>query len=97
MSFDKAGKYANVKCPECGSKSKEKLINCPSFKFSNPIGTDRWVSDSLGHDYRHHWNMEHRVAPERKYAEENSHMGPNPYVDTTEQDIQLDGKILDRD
>lgn len=95
--YDPASEHPDVKCPECRSVKKERLIGIPNFNFSNPIGTGRWTSDGVGHDYRHNWNIEHRVRPERKRAEETSHMGPNPYSDTTEEDIKLDGKILDRD
>lgn len=95
--YDETEKYPGIQCPECGSESKQKLMSAPSFHFSNPIGTDRWTNGGTGHDYRHYWNMEHRVAPERKAAEAASKVGPNPYNDTTKQDIELDGKILDLD
>ena len=77
--FDETGKYPSVVCPHCGSKKKKRLIGAPSFKFANPIGTDRWVSDDTGHDYRHNWNMENRVKPQRELAEKASHMGASPY------------------
>lgn len=77
-SFDKTGKYKGVKCPECQSSSKEKLISATSFNFDNPIGTDRWTSDGTGHDYRFNWNLPN-VRKQREAAESKSHMGKTPY------------------
>jgi len=98
-NFDETGKYSKVKCPVCKSKSKTKVMSVASYKFGNPIGTDKWASDTVGHDYRHNWNMDRPggVREQRRMAEAASHVGPTPYKDTTEQDIQLDGKILDLD
>ena len=97
-AYDAEGKYEGIVCPECGSEEKEKLITTCNVSFSNSVGTDRWTSDRAGHDYRHNWNMDRPggVRDQRKHAEANSHMGANPYTDTTKQDIELDGKILDR-
>jgi len=79
--YDKTGKYKKISCPECKSKSKTKLITSCRIKFTNPVGTDVWNSDSVGHDYRHKYNMERQggVMDQRKFAEENSHMGSQPY------------------
>lgn len=77
-SFDKSGKYESVECPECGSKSKERLQSAISFNFSNPEGTDRWNNSSTGHDYRFKHNIP-KVKQERETAERLSHMGANPY------------------
>lgn len=71
-----------VKCPECKSTSKIKLISGGvNFTFANPVGTDRWNNGSTGHDYRHNYNMDRPggVRDQRKEAEEKSHMGSNPY------------------
>lgn len=70
-----------IKCPKCKSKKVFEIVGCPSVKFSNPVGTDRWHSDSKGHDYRHKWNMDRPggVRDQRKNAEEKSHMGKTPY------------------
>ena len=78
---DKRGKYSGVSCPGCKSKSKEKLLTSCTFKFSNPVGTDKWNSDSTGHDFRHKYNMERPggVSEQRAFAEENSHVGARPY------------------
>lgn len=81
-----SGKEENVKkakCPECKSKRKEELIGVPGYKFNQVIGTDRYMSDGTGHDYRHNWNMDRKggVRDQRKYAEANSHVGPKPYND----------------
>lgn len=69
------------KCPKCKSKKISEIVGCPSVKFSNPVGTDRWHSDSKGHDYRHKWNMDRPggVRDQRKNAEKKSHMGKDPY------------------
>lgn len=77
-------KEENVKkarCEKCNCEDKEEIVGAPSFKFSNPVGTDRWGSDSKGHDYRHNFNMDRKggVRDQRKMAEENSHVGPSPY------------------
>lgn len=78
VAFDETGKYKGVKCPHCGSKKKEKLVSGASFNFTNPEGTDRWNSDSNGHDYRFHHNLP-KVIEQRRNAEEKSHMGAKPY------------------
>jgi putative FmdB family regulatory protein len=95
-SYDETGKYPDVKCPECGSKKKDKLISNCSFQFAQPEGTDRWNSDSTGHDYRFKHNFP-KVMKEREKAQQASHMGANPYGDTSEADIQLDTGIHDAD
>lgn len=74
VPYDPKGKYSKVKCPECGSKSKTKLIAAPAFNFTNPEGTDRWNSDTSGHDYRFHHRLP-KVLNERMEAEKKSHMG----------------------
>jgi len=45
-------------CPSCGSSEKEEIVGCPSVNFTNPVGTDRWNSESRGHDYRFKHNMD---------------------------------------
>lgn len=93
-SYDSTGKYSKVKCPHCKSKSKMQLITSCSFQFTNPVGTDRWNSDSTGHDYRFKHNIP-KVQQERQMAEALSHMGSSPYKDTTEDDLNLDTGIHD--
>ena len=70
-----------TKCPSCKSKKKVEVYGVPSVKFENQVGTDRWHSDSKGHDYRHKYNMDRKggVRDQRKNAEKNSHVGPTPY------------------
>jgi putative FmdB family regulatory protein len=77
----KEEKVKKTKCEQCKSLEKEELVAAPFFKFSNPVGTDRWNSESKGHDYRHNFNMDRKggVRDQRKFAEENSHVGANPY------------------
>ena len=77
-AYDKTGKYKSVKCPECGSKSKIKLVDNCSWAFGNPVGSDRWNSESQGHDYRFRHNLP-KVIDQRKKAEEISHVGKTPY------------------
>lgn len=91
--YDETGKWAKVKCPECGSKKKEKLLSIANFQFAQPEGTDRWNSDSKGHDYRFKHNIP-KVKQERAMAEAMSHMG-NPYMDNSASDIELDTGIHD--
>jgi len=64
--------------------------------FTNPVGTDRWNSSSSGHDYRFKHNIP-KVKAEREMAEQLSHMGSNPYGDTSDKDIQMDTGIHDAD
>jgi putative FmdB family regulatory protein len=93
--YDATEKYKGVKCPECGSKSKTKLMSMANFAFSNPEGTDRWNNGSTGHDYRFKHNVP-KVQAERQMAEQMSHMGANPYgPDTSAKDIELDTGVHD--
>lgn len=92
--YDETGKYAKVKCPECNSKKKEKLVAACAFQFAQPEGTDRWNSDTGGHGYRFEYNKP-KVRKERQMAEALSHMGPTPYNDTTEKDLKLDVGVHD--
>jgi putative FmdB family regulatory protein len=72
--YDETGKYKKVRCPECGSKKKEKLVSVCNFAFAQPEGTSRWISDSKGHDYRYQHKAP-SVRKEREQAEKKSHMG----------------------
>ena len=83
-----------VKCPECKSSSKTRLIGCPNFKFAQPEGTDRYNNS---HDYRfhHEYNKPGGTKDQREQAEALSHMGANPYGDTSASDIELDTGIHD--
>lgn len=69
------------KCPDCGAKEKDEIIGCPSVSFTNPVGTDRWNSESSGHDYRFKFNMDKPGGPrdQRKAAAAASKVGPDPY------------------
>lgn len=69
-SYDKTEKYPKVKCPECGSKSKEKLVSMFSATFGNPVGTSK--EDSFSYMAGH--NME-KAKGLRRHAEEHTHMG----------------------
>jgi len=91
--YDEKNLYPSVFCPHCGSKEKEKLVTSPNFNFSNPIGTDRWNSESSGHDYRFKHNIP-KVQEERKMAESLSHMGKNPYK-SSNNDFDLGEGIHD--
>jgi putative FmdB family regulatory protein len=76
--YDEKGKYPKVVCPHCGSKKKTKLVSTCHFQFANPEGTDRWNSDSSGHDYRFK-HKQKDVLAEREAAQRASHMGSNVY------------------
>lgn len=73
-SYDKTEKYDGISCPDCGSKSKIKLLSGYGVSFGNPKDTSKWDSRS----YRAGHNHE-RAKGERRHAEANSHMGTNPY------------------
>lgn len=54
-SYDESGKYPKVKCPECGSKKKDKMVSIfNSSCGGNPKGTKR--EDSFSYMAGH--NME---------------------------------------
>lgn len=70
LNYDPTGKYKGVKCPECGSKSKRKLVSIPTV-----VGTDtrgEIFENKAGR------NMV-RAQNDRRLAESLSHMGANPY------------------
>jgi putative FmdB family regulatory protein len=76
--YDETGMYKDVECPHCGSKEKDKLISACNYAFTNPVGTDKWNSESTGHDYRFKHNIP-KVKKEREMAEVMSQMGTSPY------------------
>jgi len=76
-SYDKTEKYKGVECPDCGSKSKRKLVSSCGISFGNPKESSKWDSRS----YRAGHNHE-RAKGERRHAEAASHMGTNPYGGT---------------
>lgn len=84
--YNEKGKYPKVKCPECGSKSKEKLMSCFIPTFANPKGTSK--EDSFSYMAGH--NMEGAKGL-RRHAEEHSHMGlagqENFYDKSHESDV----------
>lgn len=75
---DPKQKYKDVKCPKCGSSKKELLVGAPSYKFNQPVGTDKWTSDGTGHDYRYKYVLP-SIKKQREIAEKTSHVGANPY------------------
>lgn len=68
VKYDPTDKYKDVVCPKCNSKKKEKLISSTSYKFNQPVGTDKWVSESNGHDYRFKSNLKN-VKKQREEGE----------------------------
>ena len=78
VKYDPTDKYKDVKCPQCGSKSKEKQFPLCGYAFGNPVGTDRYTSDAQGHDYRFHHNLPNVIA-QRQAAEMASKSGPDVY------------------
>jgi putative FmdB family regulatory protein len=94
VPFDETGKYKDVVCPHCGSKSKTKLMTTCSFAFAQPEGTDRWNSESSGHDYRFHHKLP-KVIEERMRAEqhrgEEKNAAYNPINDLENNDAWSEG------
>ena len=78
---EKTNSVSQATCPKCQSKDKTEIMGCPSVKFSNPVGTDRWNSESKGHDYRFKYTMDKPGGPrdQRAAAARASKVGPNPY------------------
>jgi len=91
-SYDETGKYEEVECPHCGSKDKIKLMTACNYTFTNPVGTDRWNSEAIGHDYRFKHNIPN-VKRERERAKQLS-KGKNPY-DGNPNDLKLGAGIHD--
>ncbi len=75
-SWDDELKFPGIKCPECQSENKTKLLSQTSVIFKNPEGTDKWNS----HSYRFGHKAE-QAQEQRRQAEEGSHVGRNPYKD----------------
>jgi putative FmdB family regulatory protein len=96
--YDETDKYEDVICPHCDSGDKKKLLSACKHAFEGDavIGTDKWNSDSTGHDYRFKYNLP-KVINQRKHAEINSHMGKDPYgnADMSRNDIEMDTGIHD--
>lgn len=91
LAFDPTGKYSKAKCPNCNSKKKKQQLTAANFMFAQPEGTDRHNNH---HDYRFKHNIP-KVQKEREMAQALSHMGANPYQDTSAEDIELDTGIHD--
>ena len=85
IGYDKTEKYDGVECPDCGSKSKMKLVSSCGISFGNPKESSKWDSRS----YRAGHNHE-RAKGERRDAEAASHMGTNPYGSAGD-DLNVDG------
>lgn len=70
-----------ARCPSCGSGDKTEIVGCPSVSFTNPVGTDRWNSESRGHDYRFKHNMDKPggTREQRARAARASKVGAEPY------------------
>ena len=71
----------SASCPSCGSESKTEVVGCPSVSFADPVGTDRWNSESRGHDYRFKYNMDKPggTRDQRAVAARASKVGAEPY------------------
>lgn len=87
--WDESGKYPDVSCPQCGSAKKEKLISACNFNFAQVQGTDRWNSDSTGHDYRFK-SKQDGTRLERAAAEKKSHMGSGDEIYKKIDDLNTD-------
>jgi len=73
-SYDPTEKYKEVKCPECNSKKKTKLVSAAIVTFANPKDTSKFES----FDYRAGYNME-KAKEERRKAEKANTEGIPPY------------------
>lgn len=76
--FDTTGVYEGVSCPQCGSSQKTRVMSACAYNFSNPVGTDRWNSETSGHGYRFEYNKPN-ITRQREEAMKRSHMGTHPY------------------
>lgn len=75
--YDASDKYKGVRCPDCKSKRKKKLLDYNiNVAFENPKESSKWDNFS----YRAGFNME-KAKGERRVAAAKSHMGTNPYPD----------------
>jgi len=77
---EKKDAVKKIKCEKCSSTEIQENFGF-LFNFSNPEGTDRWNSESTGHDYRfkHNYEKPGGTADQRKNAERHSHVGDDPY------------------
>jgi putative FmdB family regulatory protein len=75
-AFDKTGKYKNVKCPNCKSSSKDKLMSVVNSSFNQPEGTDKWHNSQ---DIRYYKGALPKAKEVRQNAAKESLAGPNPY------------------
>lgn len=82
---DPTGKYKGVKCPSCGSKSKTKLMTFCAVSFTNPRDTSKWDNFT----FRAGKTME-EAQDCRRYAQEHSHVGANPYGAASDAQIAAD-------
>lgn len=78
--YDETGKYPKIRCPDCKSKAKTKLVSSCTMTFTNPVGTKKYAAS---HDLRYNHELDRAggVREQRKMAEELSHVGPTPYND----------------
>lgn len=86
--MDNTNKHSKVKCPDCGSKSKTKLLTAPAgVIFANARESSKW--DNFG--YRAGKTMD-EAKELRRNAQEKSHMGADPYEATAqiEKDLNTD-------
>lgn len=75
-SYDESGQYKEVACPVCSSDKKQKLVSIPQEAiFAQPKGTSKWMKS---HSFRYYKKLEEDKKL-RKQAEEQSHVGANPY------------------
>ena len=72
--FDPTGKYPDVRCPHCNSKSKKQSLTAANLKFTNPKDTSKWDNFS----YRAGYNLD-AAKDLRRAAEDASHMGTMTY------------------
>ncbi len=89
--YDATGEYPSVCCPQCNSNKKTKQMTAVNFNFTNPVGTDRWNSESTGHDYRYNHVLP-SVKKQREMAEKHANVGIESYQhkgSSVEADLKL--------
>jgi len=85
-----------IECPACEQKEIVTMVTSAAVKFTNPRGTSKWDNFS----YRAGYTMD-EAKEQRRFAQEHSHVGPNPYSDgvaDAEHDITKFGEgIFDQE
>lgn len=79
-----------IECPHCKSKEIEKLISRFNISFKQPEESSKY--HNFEYQARHRMD---KAKEERRYAERNSHMGPNPHPEIPDLENMGEG-IFDK-